>query len=285
MDKLQDCSTLKENFQEQLSELEMLQSVFCNPGEIVIDDYNALADIHDYINNKTKLLPSLLNYTVNLNIDDIKISINISLPHKYPHDRPEILIRINNQNRTQQQNLNTDLKDFISHLDSGEICIFSIITWLQENVLNYIKENSTQTRNEKESKNTCARFWIYSHHIYNKTKRRDILNLASDYSLTGFCLPGKPGIVCIEGNLNDCNSWWSYIRNLTWKKIMCKKIETNDELDINNFRKFSSFEEIAFQSENVRSTHMDMGEFYGYLERHNCEYMFKEIFGVDSKTM
>ena len=26
---------------------------------------------------------------------------------------------------------------------------------------------------------------------------------------------------------------------------------------------------------------MDMGEFFKYLQNHNCEYMFKELFGID----
>ena len=47
---------------------------------------------------------------------------------------------------------------------------------------------------------TFAREFIKFHHIYNKHKRRDILAWAQELNLTGFSLPGKPGIVCVEGH-------------------------------------------------------------------------------------
>jgi Protein of unknown function (DUF1115). len=35
-----------------------------------------------------------------------------------------------------------------------------------------------------------------------------MLDLAADMNITGFVLPGKPGIVCIEGTSLDCEDWW-----------------------------------------------------------------------------
>ena len=43
------------------------------------------------------------------------------------------------------------------------------------------------------------RAWIYSHHIYNKCKRQNIVYLAKASQLTGFLAPGKPGLICAEG--------------------------------------------------------------------------------------
>ena len=43
-----------------------------------------------------------------------------------------------------------------------------------------------------------CRYWIYSHHIYSKIKRKNILDMSKEYDLSGFCLPGKPGIICVE---------------------------------------------------------------------------------------
>jgi Protein of unknown function (DUF1115) len=43
-----------------------------------------------------------------------------------------------------------------------------------------------------------ARYWIYSHHIYSRLKRRDLHQLAVEHRLTGFCHPGKPGVICVE---------------------------------------------------------------------------------------
>ena len=40
-----------------------------------------------------------------------------------------------------------------------------------------------------------------SHHIYSKIKRKDLQGLASDLNLTGFVMPGKPGVICVEVSL------------------------------------------------------------------------------------
>jgi len=44
-----------------------------------------------------------------------------------------------------------------------------------------------------------TRMWLYSHHIYSKYKRKDILNWATELKLHGFSMCGKPGIICLEG--------------------------------------------------------------------------------------
>lgn len=64
---------------------------------------------------------------------------------------------------------------------------------------------------------------------------------------------------------------------MNWKRIMLKKEE--DCLE----RSFGSFEEQSF-NKCKDERHMDMGEFFKFLENHNCGYIFKEYFGVDGKT-
>lgn len=63
---------------------------------------------------------------------------------------------------------------------------------------------------------------------------------------------------------------------MNWKKIMLKKKE--DCLA----RAFHNFEETSF-NKCKDERHMDMGEFFKYLENHNCGYIFREYFGVDGK--
>ena len=128
----------------------------------------------------------------------------------------------------------------------------------------------------------AARLWLYSHHIYSKTKRKNILDLAKDNNLTGFCMPGKPGIVCLEGPLEICNEVWTTIKQWNWKKINVKIQEEDKHVtDIETWRKFQKFEEIGFVKGETRDYHMDMGEFFKYLQANQCEYMFKELFGLE----
>ena len=57
---------------------------------------------------------------------------------------------------------------------------------------------------EVKNQNTqCSfsRMWIYSHHIYSKFKRRDIIAWANELTLNGFSMCGKPGMICVEGRM------------------------------------------------------------------------------------
>lgn len=97
-------------------------------------------------------------------------------------------------------------------------------------------------------------------------------------------MPGKPGIICLEGSVRNCTEAWGIIKSWNWKKI---NVKIQEEEQVRNqeqeqkFRKFEKFEEIGFvkNSEN-RDYHMDMGEFFSYLKGHQSEHMFKELFGI-----
>jgi hypothetical protein len=126
--------------------------------------------------------------------------------------------------------------------------------------------------------------------FFSKTKRKDILDLAKDHQLTGFCMPGKPGIVCLEGILEICIEVWTIIRSWNWKKINVR-VQDFDEMfddpelfEMNWTRKFDKFEEIGIVKGDTRDYHMDMGEFCKYLHLHNCDNMFKELFGIDKSS-
>jgi hypothetical protein len=77
-----------------------------------------------------------------------------------------------------------------------------VVGWLQEESAEVTVPQTpgdiTRKEAEPASGDGFSRYWIHSHHIYSKAKRRDLLALAQQYRLTGFCLPGKPGIICVE---------------------------------------------------------------------------------------
>lgn len=75
----------------------------------------------------------------------------------------------------------------------------------------------------------------YFHHIYNKNKRRDILQWAKELCLSGFSVPGKPGIVCVEGTkevgtsrcsllmfLQNVRTYVQRLRRLPWQAMHSK---------------------------------------------------------------
>lgn len=279
----------KENLTTQIYELEALQSVY--PEELVIADQGILADINNFIEFPQEL-PQRLEYSIKISENEATIELQVCLPTNYPQEKPEVYARTPSLDRTQQLLLNEALASFLNKNEKGDPCIYSLISWLQDNIEKYLKNSKVnkESNNENEKKEyeqpgeLCfARYWIYSHHIYSKLKRRDIINLAKEHSLTGFCLPGKPGIVCIEGIRTDCELWWQKIKVMNWHKILIKLIEDeilNDEKNINSMRKYHNFQEISFPSSD---RHNDMGQLLTYLTDHQSQHVFNEIFGIKGK--
>ena len=82
----------------------------------------------------------------------------------------------------------------------GEAVLVAVVSWLQdqgETLLAPGIEEKTDIQ-AIAGPQKMLRYWVYSHHIYSKVKRKDLQGLASDLRLTGFVLPGKPGVICVE---------------------------------------------------------------------------------------
>lgn len=194
--------------------------------------------------------------------------------------------------RRGQDDLNSDLTAFVATLPKGEVCLLSIAEWVREHTCSYCPITSALPSNTTEpssaaatavSRRTFCRMWLYMHHIYSKTKRRNILDLADELELSGFCLPGKPGVVCVEGDESSTKHFYNVLRRWNWKSISCRHREVvTDCSDMSSQRKIAGFQELALVTHGPRQNHMDMGQFRAYLEEHRLGYMFTQLFGVDS---
>lgn len=289
-----DLSELTSMIELQLSEIDMLQSMFSGPGELTVDSPLAIPELRDFVDGKLKELPSRLEYTINLDIGKHRLAISVTLPHEYPAVQPDLYARSQSLNRNGQLELNKELMAYLSIFESGDLSIGPAVTWLQENGSVFLESSDTdvpaqdKSANDKIEKDTkFARLWIYSHHLYSKTKRKDILDMAKEFDLSGFSLAGKPGIICVEGLSRNTDDWWARVRSWNWQKILCKNKETEDiigETDLKILRRFIGFEELGSDNDiRIKSDgkHVDMGDVFRYLEKHQSGYMFKEYFGVD----
>ncbi|KAK4628730.1 RWD domain-containing protein 2A [Fulvia fulva] len=80
-----------------------------------------------------------------------------------------------------------------------------------------------------------VRVCLYFPSISTRQKRNDIVTIAPTYSLTGFLLAGKPGILCLEGGAQDIDDYMKYIKTGSWgdipsqlKKVSERHRETQD---------------------------------------------------------
>jgi len=299
-----DLNQLRENLELQLCEVEMLRSMYPEDEEFKLDE-QVLVDIQEFCSGKTYEKPNGLNFSLTIRLQlhssqgtfekGSAIDLSCYFPQEYPNSKPELFVGSQNLNRETQRELNENLNSHISELDCGELCTLPAIQWIQENGELYITKNQTKRTSKTDNKSQenkgstkkdelFLRMWLYMHHIYSKTKRKDILQWASDYNLTGFCLPGKPGVVCLEGDEYNVEEYFSRLRRLNWKKITCKHREKGIEnQNIDEQRKFSGFDELFFDVHGTRENHMDMGQFLHYLEQHDLGYIFQILFGIEGK--
>lgn len=122
-------------------------------------------------------------------------------------------IRSVSLSRSQQTQLNTDLTGYLQKNCLGDVCILNATEWVREHASGYISRDTTPSPAPGSTFQPVdlilTRLWIYSHHIYNKCKRKNILEWAKELSLSGFSMPGKPGVVCVEGPQSACEEFWS----------------------------------------------------------------------------
>ena len=191
---------------------------------------------------------------------------------------------------TSQKQFNEDLQSYIVTLESGELYIGSVMLWIQENVSQWIDEakSSDNVPTSSCTKVKCkftelSRLWISSHHIYRKELLKKIPESAKELDLTGFCLPGKPEIICVEGYKENCDDYWQRLKYPNWKHISCKHrddrpIGESPEERLVQFRLFKEFEILTFEAHGdygLRNDyHMDLGKFREYLDKHGCQSMF-----------
>ncbi|KAG8450270.1 hypothetical protein GDO86_002791 [Hymenochirus boettgeri] len=278
-----------EEIEAQLSELELLSSMFPSEEEFVVTDQLALADMRDYVEKRTTDRPSSkIQFTVNVNLDDSdtvkkELELHCSYPLQYPTVPPEIVARSPYLVRSQQAQLNLDLNNYLKNNCNGDVCILSATEWVKDHASTYLKDSSVtslelQGNAETPEKAMFTRLWIYSHHIYSM-------------ELSGFCMPGKPGIVCVEGLRDLCEEFWSRLRKLTWRRILIKHREdvplscpiSDIGKEIQKLRIFPPVEEKAFDLHGARGNHMDLGQLFQFLSDYGCASIFPMYFGIEGR--
>ena len=210
------------------------------------------------------------------------MNYNLSIPVHYPQSPVDIHLRTY-FSRECHEKFNEAVKKISNEkILTEEPYVMEFLSWIQDHQDLFIESKETSskpTTEEKRTKKCYARLWIYSHHIYNMEKRKNIVHWAHELHLNGFSLPGKPGIVCVEGQESDVDEYWTRLRHLTWKKLQMKEKEMLGDMNENNNLRFNQFEELEFLLDNHGKG--DFGQLYQYLQDRQLEKMFHVYFGFD----
>lgn len=292
---------MEECLELQLSEVELLSSMYPGQGEMVLDNPAAVDIVRSHLDGEKRdedddleSLPSLsfaLNLSCTAESKEFQVKMHCRLARSYPTEAvADAHVSSDTFSRQSQRELNEELKAFAGGM-LGESMLLSLVQWVQENAERFVQESSVDAGDDVTLGATAAaspgpckfsRIWLYMHHIYSKHKRKDILDWSHELGLSGFCLPGKPGVVCAEGDASNVDDFFHRLRNMTWKKMTCRYRE---ELtgNVEELRAFKGFGEMNFDAHGGRHNHMDMGLFFQYLEKHKLGEMFQVLFGIEGR--
>lgn len=129
-----------------------------------------------------------------------------------------------------------------------EDCLNEAIDYLNAKVPELLSElEAADTSSADDRELALVRVWFYFPSLSTREKRNDLVNLAPSYDLTGFVLAGKPGVLCLEGDSSQIQTYIADIKRNSWGDIPSfqKKISERFREDQSVIRKFVGMREIT----------------------------------------
>ena len=217
--------------ESQLATIDLISAMYPGPGELEIPESTAecIEKLRDWCQDPTSTppkLPSSISLTVRLPIagGDKTIQINISVPlrseDQQPLDQPPLLGYSLRQPEWMSKAEVAELAASMPKDDALEA-----FEYIQSEVARFLETRHRQAvasegaRADARSQGPLVRVWFYFPSLSTRKKRDDMVNLAPGYSLTGFVLAGKPGVLCLEGMSPDIDAYMSYIKTHSWGDI------------------------------------------------------------------
>lgn len=217
--------------ESQLATIDLISAMYPAPGELEIPESTAecIEKLRDWCQDPTSTppkFPSSISLTVCLPIadGDKTIQVNISVPLQSETQQP----------LDQPPPLGYSLRqpDWMSKAEVAELAAsmpkddaLEAFEYIQSDAARFLETKHRQAvasegaHVDARSQGPLVRVWFYFPSLSTRKKRDDMVNLAPGYSLTGFVLAGKPGVLCLEGSSPDIDAYMSDIKTHSWGDI------------------------------------------------------------------
>jgi len=213
------------------------------------------------------------------------LRVGFQLPLNYPEESARADLSQPSEAVLSRDELGELTQQFQSHLNGlvGQECLFPALEWLQgqwERTLQAY-ENNKSHHEEKPApeEQGVERVWMYFHHIYSSKKRSAILALSGQLKLGGFCLSGKPGMICIEGADKACEEFVRQLRSWTWKRMTVRLREPiyEEETPPPSVGPERRHTQRCF-AVPLREIQLAPSEMRQYLQEHQCDELFSFLY-------
>lgn len=246
----------------QLSTLDLLTAMFPSPGELEISPETLLCieQLRHWCSDPKappSAVPPTLSLALFLSIDnegdagDFKIQLNISVPLQSEEPEPEEAPPPKVVLRQPEWMSKAQVAELAARMPFEDV--FAAVEYVQDEAPAYIKAASASGVSSgvmgAGDNGPLVRVWFYFPSLSTREKRDDLVKNAPHYSLTGFVLAGKPGVLCLEGSSRSVDAYMKFIKTESWgdipsyqKKVSERFREEGPEV---GGRRFGGMEEIT----------------------------------------
>ncbi|PWY89231.1 hypothetical protein BO70DRAFT_331114 [Aspergillus heteromorphus CBS 117.55] len=251
--------------ESQLSTIDLLTAMFPSTGEIDIPPSSTpiISALQTWCQDPNTPLPSGIPPTIQLAVcaplaADISktIPINISIPLQTTDPDPQLPPPWTYTLRQPTWISKAELATLSADMPQDDI--FSALEYVQHEASLFLETqqkmndslsltNTPSSGAKRSAEDPLVRVWFYFPSLSTRAKRNDLVNHAPTYSLTGFVLAGKPGVLCLEGASVDVDAYMKFIKTYSWGDIPShqKKVSERFRETVGVERVFSGMEEIT----------------------------------------
>ncbi|KAH7341270.1 hypothetical protein B0J17DRAFT_645957 [Rhizoctonia solani] len=306
--------TLKNDVLEiQKSLVDLLMSMFLGLGELEIEEESqtTLAMLTEYLDapDSFEARPALPNIhlTIHLSISTSRtvvllIIIYLRPPSLKPGSAPLLGMSIKHPSwlsRAEYEQFLASLPSYAGSSSQDVQGAEDARDWLMQTIEYIDSEDTKKTLlvefansspavvdNASAPSNTIiTRAWFYLPSLSTRSKRDDMIRLAPKYSITGFVLAGKPGLLCIEApNPTAPDAFISEVKTVSWADIPShqKKItERHREVGLPT-RAFEDMREVTemISTRGAKGNRGNMGEVREFLEEKGLKGVLEIVLGA-----
>lgn len=274
----------------QLSTVDLLTAMFPSSGELDIPESTTqcIEKLRDWCQDPASELsgiPSSLLLAVCLPIADGEkaIQVNVSIPLQCENPAIDQPPSLNYSLRQPEWMSKAEVAGLVAAMPQDDL--FGAFEYIQEEASQFLERQTQQALSaETEAIISCGpivRVWFYFPSLSTREKRDDMVNNAPGYSLTGFVLAGKPGMLCLEGASTDIDAYMSFIKTHSWGDIPSHQKKVSErfrETDVQ--RVFSRMEEITDslgERGGKRANRGDMQALEAWLQDRGLQEAFENV--------
>ncbi|KAF8602864.1 DUF1115 domain protein [Ceratobasidium sp. AG-I] len=309
-----------EALEAQLSVAELLASMFYGEGELEIDDDNSalLVTLREYLESpsRSESSPVLGNVhiMISLAIDDsrtlaltvvlhLRASVRVSRSIDIEGIKQSPLVELSIKHpswlsRTSYEELLAFLPPYTGSSSSDVQSVEDGRDWLMQTIEHLQSESTTSKlltqptslslpapTPEITGDELVTRAWFYLPSLSTRSKRTDILNLAPEYSISGFVLAGKPGLLCLESPTpHGPDNFISRIKTESWADIPAHQKKISERFRESGVKRaFVGMSEVTdiIRTRGQRANRGDMGEVRVFLEERGLKGVLEIVLGAN----